>query len=983
MKRFDTAFLMILILLFISSSTVLGQHFEPATDQGASHSLVISSTEINGEELTNDDEIAVFTPDGVCAGVVIINDEPPWGLAAFGDNPNTLDEVEGFLSGEEFAFRFWDNSTQTDEELHIDWGGEPQVWASNGVSDIFRLFYFEDPVPVINLSAAEHNFQTMGIDHTREWTLTITNIGFGVLTIEDVSLNNQAFGTDFENEVEIGVYESYDLLVNFTPFESGNVEGTLTIVNDDSDNEEAQVTLTGTGTDVIEPNIIFDYDAIDFGEFPVRRFMAKTLRVTVGNDGTGELTISNAVVSGDDVFDVVWDGEVVLQPWEEYILEVSFEPDDENTDYEGTLTVTSDDPDDEEVDFDLNGRGAETESYYIYVQTSVSHSILIDTTSRLNDDYLDVLDEVAVFTPEGLCAGAGTVTRRVVRFGCPAMGRDGQADGFRRNGDEIEFRIWDASAEVEYILEPEGVDFIHGPDVYSAESFSVVTLTAETPDEPIIDVSEFEIDYGEIGVDFTEEMEIIIRNIGIAQLRVPYVESSEPDIFYPDFEVGFVLDHMEERMISIIFEPPDTLDYEAQIGITSNATEDPVLIDVFGSGIEPPAIIQIEDRAHDFGQIERGTEDTWELLITNIGWEDLTIDSLISDNEAFTHDFGDQAVVLERDDEITVTVTFSAAEAQEYDGILTVYNDDPDEDDQVIEIELLGEGILVPDIRLSDMSIDFGEVEILTDSIYVLTISNEGEANLNVTDVTMRGGDGNFFDTDYDGEFTVEPNAEHDIEISFSPIQIRDYAAEVHVISNDLDEEDMRVRLSGTGIYVAHDPEVEHAIPDQELTEDFDEFIVADLDTVFIDLNNEDMDFSYVVEPNNLHLDIRNSSKLWLWADENWNGSGTVTVTADDGINRDNGGPVRSLRSTDASTPVDLNSNSTNVSTPVALNSTRVLRNSWGIESPTRDGSVDDEFDVTVEAENDEPVWTFVPDPITENENVEIAFTVEGEDVDE
>ncbi|MCF7809527.1 tandem-95 repeat protein, partial [bacterium] len=970
MKRFDKAFLMVLLLLFATSNIVLGQHFESATNQGISHSLILRSSDINGEALSNDDEIAVFTPDGVCAGVKIIDDDPPWGLVAFGDNPNTQDEVEGFLVGEAFAFKFWDSSAEVEEELHVEWDGDPQKFQDNGIGNILRMLYFSDPIPVISLSASEHAFETMGVDHSRYWTLRLTNIGFGALTIEDVSLNSQAFGTNFENEVELDIYESYDLIVNFTPSSSGNFQGTLTIVSDDPDNGEANITLTGTGTEVIEPAITFDYDEIDFGEWPVERNMERIFNLTIGNSGTGDLTISNARITGDNVFDVDWDGEVVIEPFDEYVLGLMFEPDDQDTDYEGVLTIYSDDPNNEEAVFDLMGRGVEITSHYVWINGPVGadHSLLINE-AFIDGEVLDVRDEIAVFTPEGLCAGGDMITERAGRVGFSAWARDAQSQtpGFLHNGDEIEYRMWDASAEVEFYPEAE---YLAGPDVFAKGAMSVLRLTAVTPDEPIIDVSLLEVDYGDVGVNFSEDMDIRIRNNGRAALRITYVESSEPDIFVPDFGVGVLLQHREEYELSVAFEPPDIADYEGQILITSNGSEEPVVVDVSGSGIEPPAIIQIDELAHDFGPVERGTQVTWDLVITNIGWENLTIDSVKSDEEAFTHDFGEEAVVLERDEDITVTVTFDAAEAQEYEGILTVYSNDPDEEDQVIEIELTGEGINVPDIRVSRMLVDFGDIEIFTEETFTITVFNDGEANLYVSDMTLGGGDAGFFDTDYDGAFTVEPEGEHDIIITFSPVPIRAYSAEIHLISNDLDEDDVRIRLAGSGVYVAHDPEVLIGIPDYTLQEDFDEFNVADLDTIFFDANDENMEFSVSTNRNALHAEIRNGSRLWLSADADWNGSGTVRVTADDGVDRDNAGPVRSLRGNSASQPSD-------------ISNARVMRGAWGAASqPNRDGEGEEEFDVTVEAQNDEPVWTVVPDPISETEATEIAFRVEGEDVD-
>ena len=128
MQRFVILSTLLVASLVLTSSTAFGQHFEPATEDGISHSIVIQAASINDADLVDGDEIGVFTSGGVCAGAVIIEGDPTWGLAAFGDDPSTEEEVEGFLVGEEFTFLLYDESENSEYEAVIHFGDGDQTW---------------------------------------------------------------------------------------------------------------------------------------------------------------------------------------------------------------------------------------------------------------------------------------------------------------------------------------------------------------------------------------------------------------------------------------------------------------------------------------------------------------------------------------------------------------------------------------------------------------------------------------------------------------------------------------------------------------------------------------------------------------------------------------------------------------------------------------------------------------------------------------
>ena len=98
------------------------------------------------------------------------------------------------------------------------------------------------------------DFGEVEICGNKELTLTIYNAGNEDLEVPDISVDNDCFSTDFEDEMIIEPDEEYELTVTFAPDEVGELEGTLIIISNDKDNEEIKVALYGVG---IECEIVY------------------------------------------------------------------------------------------------------------------------------------------------------------------------------------------------------------------------------------------------------------------------------------------------------------------------------------------------------------------------------------------------------------------------------------------------------------------------------------------------------------------------------------------------------------------------------------------------------------------------------------------------------------------------------------------------------------------------------------------------------
>ncbi len=106
-----------------------------------------------------------------------------------------------------------------------------------------------------------------------------------------------------------------------------------------------------------------------------------------------------------------------------------------------------------------------------------------------------------------------------------------------------------------------------------------------------------------------------------------------------------------------------------------------------------------------------------------------------------------------------------------------------------------------PDIAVSPTSLDFGGLpkDCPADPLTV-TITNEGLADLEVTDIALEGEGSSVFTVDWDGAaFTLATGEEKAVEVGFTPNAWVDYEIDIEITSNDPDEGALDVPTAGTG----------------------------------------------------------------------------------------------------------------------------------------------------------------------------------------
>ncbi|MCB0266773.1 MAG: choice-of-anchor D domain-containing protein, partial [Calditrichaeota bacterium] len=215
-------------------------------------------------------------------------------------------------------------------------------------------------------------------------------------------------------------------------------------------------------------------------------------------------------------------------------------------------------------------------------------------------------------------------------------------------------------------------------------------------------------------------------------------------------------------------------------------------------GTEPD--IAVSPTAIDFGQITLGANAATTVTIHNNGSADLNVSAISDPGGAFAiTNLPTLTTLISPGNTATFDVTFSPAEIGATAASVNISSNDPDS--PIVEIQLTGEGVAapIPDIAVSPLAIDFGQITLGANAATTVTIHNNGSADLTVSAISDPGGA--FALTNLPTlTAIISPGNTATFDVTFSPSAIGATAASVNISSNDPDSPIIEIQLTGEGI---------------------------------------------------------------------------------------------------------------------------------------------------------------------------------------
>jgi hypothetical protein len=233
-------------------------------------------------------------------------------------------------------------------------------------------------------------------------------------------------------------------------------------------------------------------------------------------------------------------------------------------------------------------------------------------------------------------------------------------------------------------------------------------------------------------------------------------------------------------------------------------------------GAAGPADIDVTPTTHDYGNVAIGANALRTFAIRNLGGTNLQVTSAAAtggQQSDFAITQGAAPFTVAPGATHNLEVRFTPAATGLRTTTLRLTSDDADENQ--VDVALSGTGITAaPEVVVTPASYDYGTQQVGVPVTQTFTISNTGTANLVVGASSISGPDAAaFVITSGQAGFTITPNTSNTIQVRFTAPTTGLKTATLTIPTNDADEPQVAVGLTGTGSTASATPtfeEVQH-----------------------------------------------------------------------------------------------------------------------------------------------------------------------------
>lgn len=315
------------------------------------------------------------------------------------------------------------------------------------------------------------------------------------------------------------------------------------------------------------------------------------------------------------------------------------------------------------------------------------------------------------------------------------------------------------------------------------------------------------IDFGNITVGDSAQATFTIANNGSANLVISTLTTS--GVFQLDTislqgpgSDDITIAPGANQIFTVTMAPDQIDDFLGNIQIITNDPQNSsATISLAGTGLVPlPDLVvtsggQIVTDSIDFDKITRGQYFSQIVTVTNGGYATLNIDDIDIEG-SFT--LGEQfttPITIGSGQYTQITICAPTDSRGLLEGQLTIQTNDPDSPTAILDLQsqVIGGVLTISETSgtPNDNDIDFGNVYIGDSPIQTITLTNTGDATLNIADLDIT----NSFTLEIPNDLQIEPNQSVVINLGYTPINIEQIEGSITITTDDTESPTSTVQL--------------------------------------------------------------------------------------------------------------------------------------------------------------------------------------------
>jgi len=302
------------------------------------------------------------------------------------------------------------------------------------------------------------------------------------------------------------------------------------------------------------------------------------------------------------------------------------------------------------------------------------------------------------------------------------------------------------------------------------------------------------IDFGKVTITIPADTFLVVKNYRNTPLYITDIDLSGSDSGYFFMDTSsFMVNAFDSQTVHINFVPSERRSYSANLEV--NGYHDTVIIPLSGTGEIPN--IDVNPTDLQFGIVDIGDSTIKEINISNLAAGDLYISNLIFSKDSY---FAADTIPLKIPFGQTekLSVVFKPDTLGSISGLLSIVNNDPDENPVIISLAGVGSAGV---ITTEKDTLDYANISVGNFSDLDLIFSNSGNDTLKIYSRQLESGSTYFSIVDTSAQTSFSPGSEPDtITVRFQPLDAGDFSAELIILSNDPFRDSLFIPISGRGV---------------------------------------------------------------------------------------------------------------------------------------------------------------------------------------
>jgi hypothetical protein len=642
--------------------------------------------------------------------------------------------------------------------------------------------------PALTVSATSLDYGHVQVNTQAGLQLTLTSSGTAPVTISSSTVAGQDFQVlSVAYPAGINAWpatlrpgQQIVLSIGFTPTDVGSATGNLT-VNSDASGGTANIPLSGSGDAAPAPKLKLSSTSLSFGSNPIGSKASRTLTLT--STGDAPLTINSIALTGTQFSDGTVRLPLTLQPHQQLVLKVIFQPTTAGSDAE-TLTVTSDDASGPAT-VSLGGTGTTTTT----PQLTVTPGTL---------DFGNVGLNAATTQPVTL---SSTGTAPVTVTAAAVTGA-----GFSVSGVSFPLTLNpNQSTTLQVQFDPTTAGAATGQLSVRSDSSTggtahvVLTGTGTVATSPQLTLSATTLSFGNDPVKHSATLPLTLTSTGTAPMTVSAATLSGTGFSQSGASFPVTLNPNQSVTLQVQFDPTTAGPASGQITINSNSTSAPtVQVRLSGTGtVAATPQLTVSAVTLPFGNVTVNSPATLPLTLTSTGTAPVTISAATLSGADFSDSGASFPVTLNPNQSVTLQVQFDPATVGASSGQISIHSNSSSA--PTVQVQLSGNGTVAatPQLAVSAATLSFGNVAVSSPATLPLTLTSTGTAPVTISAATLSGAD--FSDSGASFPVTLNPGQSITLHVQFDPSAAGAASGQITINSDSSGGGTAHVQLTGTG----------------------------------------------------------------------------------------------------------------------------------------------------------------------------------------